>query len=318
MKRLILMVGISATLGSSGFSAERVAPDLTELQALVGKKGNHPPLVAFLDNHGFWEEDPGQGKLWSSPLGVLIQLDEDRVCVGLRPPSDANRGTVYGGALPKGLLAGESDATITKKLGEPLAANCVPGIFSELIYDDLVVHTSGGSLVRVWLVPPGGGEKSKFRAVTCTPLVQVAAALPKVAAQFKLEAAVLKLDPAARSVELSYKPRNYMVQPVNKAGLPSGKPRERAGPDADGLIAKVYFGSGRYMGAAAVPQNLRNQHWTSYINAYPVSKGKQHLHLVLSFGEKTDPKLKARVREVMESLVDDEARDRGTPAPPGE
>ena len=297
MKVSICLLGPAALFSATCFGAGQDEPELAELLALVGKKENHPPLVAFMENHKFWEKHQG-GRAWESSYGITVALGQGTVRIGIRPPSDATRQTVYKGELPKGLSARDSDADIVKKLGKPQRSNDAPGVYRQLIYDGMVVHTAGGELFDLWLIPPGKGKD-----VADSPLVAVANGLAKIAKEFEFEQEV-GVDPDGRSVSVSNRTRKFMVHSGGKTGKPPKEVREVVGPDADGCRIKVYLQEGRYAGAAAIPQNLRRPHWTTFINAYPVAGGRQHLFLSFSSGARTDPELLEKVNGLLSTLAD--------------
>jgi hypothetical protein len=72
------------------------------------------------------------------------------------------------------------------------------------------------------------------------------------------------------------------------------------------LMVHVTVGDGRYAGAAEIPQDLRGPYWTTFVNAYPIAKGKQHLHVSISYGSRTDQKVIKQIKEMLESMIDDD------------
>ncbi len=107
-----------------------------------------------------------------------------------------------------------------------------------------------------------------------SPLSQVAERLSKIAEDMKPVASV---EQNGRAVTLSYNTRKFMVHNTDKLGRHSEKAHKTIGPSYDGLIVQVTVQDGRYAGAARIPQNLRRPYWTTFVNAYPIAKGQQHL-----------------------------------------
>jgi len=136
-----------------------------------------------------------------------------------------------------------------------------------------------------------------------SPLSQVAERLSEIANDMKPVAAV---EQNGRAVSLSYNTRKFMVHNTDKLGHHSEKAHETVGPRYDGLIVKVTVQDGRYFGAAIIPLNLRRPYWTTFVNAYPIAKGKQHLHVNISYGSRTDRELIKRIKDMLESMIDDD------------
>jgi hypothetical protein len=136
-----------------------------------------------------------------------------------------------------------------------------------------------------------------------TSLSQVAERLSKIAEQMKPVALVVQ---NGRNVTLSNNTRTFMVHSSDKLGRRSDKAHKETGPRYDGLMVHVTVGDGRYAGAAELPQDLRGPYWTTFVNAYPIAKGKQHLHVSISYGSRTDQKVIKQIKEMLESMIDDD------------
>lgn len=136
-----------------------------------------------------------------------------------------------------------------------------------------------------------------------SPLAEVVTGLTRVSERLMPAASVEKEE---QTVTLSYKPRTYTVHYTDKTGRHSEKAYEVVGPRYDGLIVRVTLQDGRYAGAAVLPQEFRHPYWISFGNAYPISKGKQHLHGSISYGSRTDRKLIKEVKAWLESMIDDD------------
>lgn len=109
------------------------------------------------------------------------------------------------------------------------------------------------------------------------------------------------------TVALPYKTRKFMVHAASKSGEFAEQAREIVGPDYDGLIVRVRLHEGRYSGAAKLPSGGgHHPYWKSFVNAYPVARGKQCLHVNILYGSSTDEKLITRVQQLLESVVDDD------------
>ncbi len=138
-----------------------------------------------------------------------------------------------------------------------------------------------------------------------SPLDNVAEGLSKIAEGLKPVASVIQ---DGRAVTLSFNTRTFMVHSSDRLGHRSKEAHETVGPRYDGLIVQITVQDGRYFGAALIPQNLRRPYWTTFVNAYPITKGKQHLHVNISYGNRTDREIIRKVKELLESMVDDDPK----------
>jgi hypothetical protein len=107
-----------------------------------------------------------------------------------------------------------------------------------------------------------------------------------------------------RSVMFGYKTRSFTVHTSDKLGRRSKKALEMVGPSRDGLMVRVSLVDKRYAGAAEIPQEMRQPYWTSYVNAYPVLRGRQHLYLFMTYGRRTDRAVVNRIEALLQSLAD--------------
>ena len=137
------------------------------------------------------------------------------------------------------------------------------------------------------------------------PLSQVADGLSKIAEDMEPVASV---EQNGRAVTMSYNTRTFMVHSMDKLGRHSEKAHETVGPRHDGLTAQVTVQDGRYAGAARIPQDLRRPYWTTFVNAYPIAQGKQHLHVNISYGSGTDRAVIKKIKDLLESMVDDDSK----------
>ena len=106
------------------------------------------------------------------------------------------------------------------------------------------------------------------------------------------------------TVTLSYRTRTFMVHNTDRLGRRSEKTHKAVGPRYDGLIVKVTEKDGRYAGAAKTPHCSQKPYWTTYLNAYPMNKGTQHLHVIISYGSRTDREVIRRLKKFLASVSD--------------
>lgn len=115
----------------------------------------------------------------------------------------------------------------------------------------------------------------------------------------------------AKHVRLSFHTRTFLVYGGSKTGRYAKKAHEEEGPDVDGIMVEVRVAEGRYLGAAQTPQTLRRPYWQTFINEYPIAKGRQHLFLNLSTGARPNRKIVSQIHQLLNSLVEDDPK--GTP-----
>ncbi|MBT3296847.1 MAG: hypothetical protein HN919_18380 [Verrucomicrobia bacterium] len=132
-----------------------------------------------------------------------------------------------------------------------------------------------------------------------SPLDHVAEGLSTIAGDTKPVASVRQ---EGRGVTLSYNARTFMVHSSDKQGRRSGEAHRTVGPRHDGLIVRVSVQDGPYAGAAKIPQDLSRPYWTTFVNAYSIAKGTQHLHVNILYGSRTAPGLIKSVKELLNSV----------------
>ena len=76
------------------------------------------------------------------------------------------------------------------------------------------------------------------------------------------------------------------------------------GPNNKGILLTLTTEQGKtYQGQAEVPQTLREPYWHTYINAYPLAEGDQHLWLVLAYGGRVDEKLVEKINSLIAEVT---------------
>jgi hypothetical protein len=93
------------------------------------------------------------------------------------------------------------------------------------------------------------------------------------------------------NLTISYNTKKFMIHARQKNGEISPKANEVTGPNNDGFILKASAHEGAYKGQLAIPQKLNRVNWETYVNAYSINNGSQHLILYLSYRNQTDKKL---------------------------
>jgi hypothetical protein len=98
-----------------------------------------------------------------------------------------------------------------------------------------------------------------------------------------------------------FQTRNFQVYARSKSGKIADEPHNERGPDYRGFLMRVtaQLQSAKYVGAADIPQDLREPYWTTFINAVDLSGEEGYLWLQLSYGSRTDKKLLATIKEAV-------------------
>jgi hypothetical protein len=150
------------------------------------------------------------------------------------------------------------------------------------------VRTGISLLIAAWAAAAAG-----------SPIDQVAEGLAEMAADMNPTAS-MRQD--TRTVTLSYNARGFMVHSSDKLGRRSIETHKAVGPRHDGLIVRAALRDGRYEGPADIPKDVSSPYWTTFVNAYPVAKGTQHLRVSVLYGSSTDPVLVKEVKELLSSV----------------
>ena len=169
-KNMLRILLITATLWTGAFSVALAddkplkIPSIELLSSVVGVHATAKELHQVLAAYDF-SENPKREESWGSSFGVFFELDDKRIQVGIRPPSDATNMPTYPGKLPRGLIAGDSIPEIKRKLGEPLNTVHDPENYYEMRYDGMTIYTMDGKLYEIWLLP-----KNSIKAQTGSPV----------------------------------------------------------------------------------------------------------------------------------------------------
>jgi len=89
--------------------------------------------------------------------------------------------------------------------------------------------------------------------------------------------------------------QTFKIHTIYKTGVISETVHDEEGPNVDGMLLKFSLQDGPYRGAAEIPQDLRRSYWTTFINAYPVTTGK-NLWIEMSYGSRADKKLMEAIK----------------------
>jgi|GEM_PF-1724198 len=132
-------------------------PSLEILSSVVGASKSSTQFKSTLTKYDF-SENPKRDNSWGSSFGVFFELRDNRIQVGLRPPSDATNMPTYPGELPKGLEVGDSIEEILKKLGKPKRTEHDPQAYYEMSFEGITVYTMRGTLFEIWLIPAANNK----------------------------------------------------------------------------------------------------------------------------------------------------------------
>lgn len=148
MRCLQVLVAVCVSVIGTSQAEEKKIPPIEELKKLVGLSPSSTQFQKFLTTYSFSKASKGTNSWVSS--GVFLSAHNDRVQVGIRPPSENTNMSVYRGKLPGGLEAEDSTATIAKKLGAPKS---IEGDPHAMKYGDLTIYTMEDKLFEIWMIP---------------------------------------------------------------------------------------------------------------------------------------------------------------------
>lgn len=122
-----------------------------------------------------------------------------------------------------------------------------------------------------------------------------------VSLRSNLERAILHLDPrptfeipdssAGRTLAVRFKTREYDLRMRIKSGAISERSMKREGPSAEGFLLRAHIQPLGEVNQAVVPQTLREQYWSTFVDVYPAKTEGKQIYLALSYGKGTDEKI---------------------------
>ena len=126
-------------------------PVIADLERVVGAGADDDVFQQMLKTYHF-TENPKRERSWGSSFGVFFEVSKDnKVLVGIRPPTSAANMPTYAGELPHKLKPEVSVAEIGSKLGRPKSTSGELNGQYIMIYEGLHVITLNGRLFEIWL-----------------------------------------------------------------------------------------------------------------------------------------------------------------------
>ena len=84
---------------------------------------------------------------------------------------------------------------------------------------------------------------------------------------------------------VKYRTRPFWVHLPRRDGGYAREASREEGPDTNGFLLSLRYKGDKYSGPLMIPQTLRYPYWSSYVNEYPVGRGKAsggYLWMILS------------------------------------
>ena len=129
-------------------------PKVADLERVVGASADDEAFQKILKAYVF-SENPKRERSWGSSFGVFFNANNDnKVIVGIRPPSGATNMPTYSGELPHKLKPEISIAEIENTLGRPKSTSGELKGQYIMMYEGLHVITLNGQLFEIWLTSP--------------------------------------------------------------------------------------------------------------------------------------------------------------------
>ena len=83
----------------------------------------------------------------------------------------------------------------------------------------------------------------------------------------------------------------------SKSGEISPKTYELEGPNFKGFMLRVSLETGKYEGAAVIPQTLQGPYFPTFIDGAATEDGRNHYRVSFSYGSRLDEKVKNAILE---------------------
>lgn len=129
-------------------------PKVADLERVAGAPADGDAFQQMLKAYNF-TENPKRVRSWGSSFGVFFEVNKDnKVIVGIRPPSGATNMPTFAGELPQQLKPEVSIAEIELKLGRPKSTSGELNGQYIMMYEGLHVITLNGRLFEIWVTAP--------------------------------------------------------------------------------------------------------------------------------------------------------------------
>jgi hypothetical protein len=91
----------------------------------------------------------------------------------------------------------------------------------------------------------------------------------------------------------------FTVHSKAKNGEVSKETHQREGPNFKGFLLQVGLREGKYEGAAATPQTLREPYFPVFIDARPTADGSGHYSISFAYGSRFNQKAHAAIQAAL-------------------
>ncbi len=91
----------------------------------------------------------------------------------------------------------------------------------------------------------------------------------------------------------------FTVHGRSKTGEVYPETHQEEGPNFKGFILTLHVESGRYEGAANIPQTINYPYWKTYIDRPMLPGGQQHYVINFAYGSRLDPKFMQAIFETL-------------------
>ena len=91
----------------------------------------------------------------------------------------------------------------------------------------------------------------------------------------------------------------YTLHNRSKTGEVYPQTYQQEGPNFKGFMLTISLQSGKYGGAAVVPQTLSGPYFPTFLDAVPTEDGKKYYQIHFSYGSQLAPELKKAIFETI-------------------
>lgn len=118
------------------------------------------------------------------------------------------------------------------------------------------------------------------------------------------------------SLEVRYRPQEFLVHERSRSGDWSTNVVKRIGPSSTGFILWICVEPLGEENQAVVPQTIQEPYWKTDLRVTPVARTTNQIYWALSYSGRADEKLLARVTQTLASLAPHEPIKRAEPNGP--
>ena len=112
------------------------------------------------------------------------------------------------------------------------------------------------------------------------------------------------------SLRATYRPQKFLVHGRSKSGEWSTNTTEQVGPSATGFVLQIHRQPKGEVNQAVTPQTIQQPYWRTDLDVTPVAGTTNQIYWALSYGGRTDGKLREQLKAALRDLGGADAANR--------